>query len=157
MRLTQAANTGAARLFRWQGLLLLHRVPSPSSGRRGGRPPLANVRFANSLRNFPSLPADLLGEGATFSHGSGRWCTFTIFPGRRAAGRRRFPVTHYDHREIQENGIITVMTGVGCHRNTPIGNCPCAQWLDNNRMFTKVFVYIFSQYICSWKLKYVEE
>lgn len=65
--------------------------------------------------------------------------------GRLAAGRRRFPVTHYDHREKQENGIITVMTVVECHRNTPNGNVPAHCALDNNKMFR---YYFFSRSKC---------
>lgn len=51
--------------------------------------------------------------------------------GSQAAGKRRFPVTHYDHREKQENGIITVMTVVECHRHTPKENVPAHCALDN--------------------------
>lgn len=68
-----------------------------------------NARLQIRLGGFKSLPADLLGEGAAFSHGSGRWCAFHEIPrqaGRQAAGRRRFPITHYDHRENRRMGSL---------------------------------------------------
>lgn len=69
---------------------------------------------------FGALPADFLGEGAAFSHGSGRYCALTEFPGRQAGRLLRktplvFPLTtttgktgewkHYrpDRSAAQEN------------------------------------------------------
>lgn len=61
-----------------------------------------NARAAFSLfaEGFEELPADFLGEGAAFSHGSGRNCALAKFPGSRAAEEDAVGFsTHYDHRE----------------------------------------------------------
>lgn len=64
-------------------------------GRQNAHP--AVHTFAEALE---ALPADFLGEGAAFSHGSGRQCAWVKFPGRQAAEEDAVGFsTHYDHRE----------------------------------------------------------
>lgn len=60
----------------------------------------AHAAFHKFAEGFEALPADFLGEGAAFSHGSGRNCALAKFPGRQAAEEDAVGFsTHYDHRE----------------------------------------------------------
>lgn len=63
----------------------------------------AGAAFHKFAEGFEGLPADFLGEGAAFSHGSGRYCAFNKIPreaGRQAAEEDAVGFsTHYDHRE----------------------------------------------------------
>lgn len=80
----------------------------------------AHAALHKFAEGFEALPADFLGEGAAFSHGSGRNCALAKFPGRRGCrGRRRWFFHSLRPQGKQENGIITAPTTVLRKRTHP--------------------------------------